>query len=115
MTDSPTSGRPPIGKRADEVPTSPPADVPRRHRRLELHCVHGSMWKLLAVVGQQEFVTELGANRYPDDGELVEVNCMECRTRWQVSMTRLRERVDRRQGLEKVPLSEIAVKAPWLA
>lgn len=106
--------RPTFGQAVGESQETWASDIARGERRLELYCAHSPVWRLLAVVGRDAVTTDLGSSGYPDDAGVVEVNCMACRTRWQVSMLRLRRRVDQRSGLEKVDVFEVADRASWL-
>jgi hypothetical protein len=103
-----------MGQPVSELMVTSIEQVPTRQRRLELQCQHGKLRETLAFVTGDRLVTNLDVWRYPDDATTVEINCMTCRSRWQVSMLLLRGRVDGRRGFEKVLMSEVAQQAPWL-
>jgi hypothetical protein len=108
-------GRSATEQDAAESPWASPSAIPRTLRRLELacDCHEGGQWTLLAVLGPEHFVTELFAEPYPGaETATVEINCMECRTRWQLSMGALRRRADAGTGLEVVGMSTIAQVLP---
>lgn len=93
-----------------------PNAMPRAKRRLELRCdQHEEQpWPLLAVLGPEHLIYDLEALPYPAaDHQEVEINCMGCRTRWQLTFGAIRARADARNRLEVVAMSSIAQILPW--